>query len=360
MRAILYEPLPNSKRIKVYIPYDLTAIREQIKAMNSSYWHKDQKLWSVINTPDNRRFLESILGNTFRIEKTTMPKQVEKSELSIEQNDELLALHKTLTLKRYSDSTIRSYKNLLGVFLNAFAHKNSSDITTADIEEYLHHLIASHDISTSYQNQLINAIKAYYEHVLGRERTFYNITRPKRAIELPDILSRDEIAAIIKHPTNLKHRAVLTTIYSAGLRISELVNLRVADIHSKEGYIFVKNSKGKKDRHTILAHALLPLLRTYYKEYRPSYWLFEGQTGGKYSVSSIRAIFRKAVAGTNSNPWATVHTLRHSFATHSIENNVNMRHVQIMLGHNSSKTTEIYTKTIAINNKKVSSPLDSF
>jgi site-specific recombinase XerD len=360
MQAILYEPLPKSKRIKVFIPFEFTEIRSQIKSMNGSYWHQQQKLWSVINTPKNRYYLEILLKGHFIIEKTVQSKIVEKTPLNIAQHDEVLALQKTLTLKRYSDSTIRTYKNLLGVFLTAFSHKKITDISNADIEEYIHSLIASHHISASYQNQLINAIKAYYEHVLGRERTFYKITRPKKPTVLPNVLSREEVAAIITYPTNLKHRAILTTIYSAGLRISELINLRVVDIRTSEGYIFVKDSKGKKDRHTILAESLLPLLRAYYKEYRPSYWLFEGQTGGAYSVGSVRAIFRKAVAKTGSNPWATVHTLRHSFATHCIEDNVNMRHVQIMLGHNSSKTTEIYTKTVAINNKKVTSPLDKF
>ena len=161
-----------------------------------------------------------------------------------------------------------------------------------------------------------------------------------------------------QNPQNIKHKAILWTIYSAGLRISELTNLRVVDIHSEEGYIFVKDSKGKKDRKTILSEHLIDLLRKYYKQYKPSYWLFEGQTGGKYSVSSIRAIFRKSVSETNSNPWATVHTLRHSFATHCIENNINLRYLQNMLGHNSPKTTELYTKTIQINNKNIKSPLD--
>ena len=143
------------------------------------------------------------------------------------------------------------------------------------------------------------------------------------------------------------------------MRISELINLRIVDVHSKDGYLYIKDSKGKKDRKTILSEQLLFLLRDYYKKYKPAYWLFEGQTGGQYSTASIRAIFRKAVKDTNSNPWATVHTLRHSFATHCIENNINIRHLQNMLGHSSPKTTEIYTKTIEINNKTIISPLDT-
>ena len=126
----------------------------------------------------------------------------------------------------------------------------------------------------------------------------------------------------------------------------------------KKAIYLSKTAKGKKDRKTILSPYLLTLLRQYYKKHKPSYWLFEGQAGGQYSATSIRSVFRKSVKATHSNPWSTVHTLRHSFATHCIENNIHLRHLQNMLGHNSPKTTEIYTKTIEINNKTIASPLD--
>ena len=263
-----------------------------------------------------------------------------------------------MTLKQYSKSSIAVYKKMFTVFLGKFMNRNLPEVTKEEIEGFVYELIQKSKISESYQNQLINGIKAYYEHVLKLPREYYDIQRPKKAVSIPNVLSKNEVINIIQYPKNIKHRAILQTIYGAGLRISELINLRITDIHSKDGYLFIKDSKGKKDRKTILPKQLLILLRTYYKEYKPSYWLFEGQTGGKYSTTSIRSIFRKAVKETNSNPWATVHTLRHSFATHCIENNVNIRHLQNMLGHNSPKTTEIYTKTIEINNKTITSPLD--
>ena len=171
-------------------------------------------------------------------------------------------------------------------------------------------------------------------------------------------MSYNEVNQLLSAPSNLKHRAILSTCYSSGLRLGELVNLRIEDIHSESNYIFIKGAKGKKDRKSILSKVLLDLLRKYYKVYKPAYWLFEGQDGGQYSRSSIQKIFRKAVRKSNINPWATVHTLRHSFATHMLQQGVNLRYVQSLLGHESSKTTEIYTHVMAINNKEIVSPLD--
>ena len=172
------------------------------------------------------------------------------------------------------------------------------------------------------------------------------------------MFSKEEVMSIIKSTENIKHKAILLTIYSAGLRISEAINLRVIDIHSSEGYIFIKDSKGKRDRKTVLSPILLNVLRQYHKTHKPAYWLFEGQDGGQYSAKSIQQILRRAVEKAGANPWGTVHTLRHSFATHLLQEGMNLRMIQTMLGHSSSKTTEIYTHVLAINNKTAKSPLD--
>lgn len=359
MKPIIYNTRPEAKRIKVYIPYNNTSFREQVKALNSSFWHPHQKLWSVTNTKENLNLLKKIFGKDYILGFSKVPEPIKRRNLSEASLNAIFELEKKLTLKAYGTSTIETYKNMLSVFFSKFMNYDLQQITKEQIEGFVYQLIKENNISESYQNQMINAIKAYYEHVLGLPREFYDIERPKKSIKIPNVLSEDEVFKIIENPTNLKHRAILWTIYSAGLRISELTNLRIADINSKDGYIFIKGAKGKKDRKTILSEHLVTMLRKYYISFKPSYWLFEGQTGGKYSVSSIRSIFRRAVKNTNSNPWATVHTLRHSFATHCIQNGVNMRHIQNMLGHSNPKTTEIYTKTIEINNKKIKSPLDN-
>ena len=358
MVPIIYDCLPNSRRFKVYIPYSFTEVRTQFKRIDSSFWHPNQKLWSVINTSENKELVKFIFNNNYITKPLIVRKKVKMKELNDDAIKALGDFERVLIVKRFSESTIRAYKKNFVVFLSKFMERDLKLVSKEEIEGFVYELIVKHKISESYQNQLINSVKAYYEHVLGLPREYYEITRPKRSVTIPNVLSQQEVLRIIEFPKNIKHRAILWTIYSAGLRISEAINLRIRDIHSDEGYIFVKDSKGKKDRKTVLSPHLIELLREYYKVHKPSYWLFEGQTGGRYSVGSIRSIFRRAVSETQSNPWSTVHTLRHSFATHCIENRVNLRHIQSMLGHNSPKTTEIYTKTIEINNKKITSPLD--
>ena len=358
-KAVIYKPKKNAKRIKVYIPYRNKDLRLRIKQMNTSFWHPNQKLWSVLHTPENLEKLLKMCGGSCIKNPEETYKKLDTVTLDLKGEEALLAMEKTLVLKNYSKTTIASYKKLLSIFLQRFSKEDLEQVSKTQIENYLYELIKTNQISVSFQNQLINAIKSYYEHVLGKPRTYYKIQRPKKHKTLPNVLSEEEVLKIIQYPKNCKHKAILWTIYSAGLRISELTRLRMVDVHSDEGYLFIKDSKGKKDRKTILSPYLLELLRIYYRKYKPSYWLFEGQTGGQYTVSSVRAIFRSAVAKTNSNPWATVHTLRHSFATHCIQNNINLRHVQNMLGHSSPKTTELYTKTIEINHKNVESPLDN-
>ena len=357
-QPIIYKPLTNAKRIKVFIPYKLFEVRKEFKMIDSSFWHPNQKLWSVVNTAENMKKIKRVFGGNYEMKEKVISSSMPILPLNEQGEKAINDLVRNLTLKRYSDSTTNTYKSMLSVFISNFRDTDLKQITKDQIEGFIYQMIQKHNISESVQNQLINAIKAYYEHVLGNPREYYDIERPKPATSLPNVLSEAEVIKIINHPKNIKHKTILWTIYSCGLRISEAVNLRIVDIHSDDGFVFVKDSKGKRDRKTVLSLHLVELLRDYYRKHKPSYWLFEGQTGGKYSVTSIRNIFRKAVDETDSNPWATVHTLRHSFATHSVQNNVNLRHIQAMLGHNSPKTTEIYTKTIEINNKKITSPLD--
>lgn len=357
-KLTIFKPRKNSQRIKIHIPFALKNEREIFKQLNSSFYHPNQKLWSILNTQENIALLKQLFGNKLLWKEETLAPPMPEIHLSTKGFAELEKNHQKLVLKGLSARTIKVYQSNLRSFFSYFENANYSELTKDQIEGYLFMLVNKYKISEQQQNSIINAIKSYYEHTLGKSREYYHITRPKKSQDLPNVLSKEEVRAIINAPQNLKHKAILYTIYSAGLRVGELIRLRVCDVHSHDGYLFIKDSKGKKDRHTILSEKLLHLLREYYKAYRPSYWLFEGQDGGQYSAKSVQNVFRKAVKDAKANPWSTPHTLRHSFATHLLESGVNLRYIQAALGHSSSKTTEIYTKVININNKTLKSPLD--
>ena len=198
-------------------------------------------------------------------------------------------------------------------------------------------------VSISYQNQAINAIKFYYEQVLGGQRKTYFIDRPKKEKTLPVVMSEEEVISVLKVTNNIKHKAILMVIYSAGLRISECVNLKIKDIDSKRMQIRVEQGKGNRDRYTILSVKTLLFLRKYFLEYRPKVYLFEGQKGEQYSTRSIQNLFKNATRKAGIQKKVTVHTLRHSFATHLLGNGTDLRYIKYLLGKASRKTTEIYT-----------------
>jgi len=265
-----------------------------------------------------------------------------------------------LQQKRYSMSTIKIYSSYFSQFQEYFANYDLKKISTDQINSYIVELINNIGISASQQNQRINAIKFYYEKVLGRTKAYYNVERPKKERKLPTVLSKHEVNLLLNITGNLKHKCILTTIYSSGLRRSELINLKVEDIDSTRRLIRITGAKGKKDRHTLLSEKLILLLREYYKAYRPKVWLFEGQKGGKYSTTSVAKIVRSAVIKAGIQKHVTPHCLRHSFATHLLEQGTNLRYIQEILGHEDPKTTQIYTRVATNELSKIRSPLDDF
>lgn len=358
MTILMYMPRKNAGRIKFAIPYEMKEERLAFKQLNGSFYHPTQRLWSLPNTVEHKKQVTNLFGKKLQSVSLNAPPEMPDIVITEQVQQELDRHYQKLKLKHYSDSTIRGYQSNLTQFFNYFKESDLKVLTKEQIEGFVFELVQKYKISEQKQNMMINAIKSYYEHTLGLPREFYTITRPKRSKDLPNTLSETEVIAIINAPENIKHKAILHTIYSAGLRIGEVVRLRIKDVRSDDGFLFIKDSKGKKDRHTVLSPKLLELLRVYYKTHRPSYWLFEGQDGGQYSAKSIQNIYRAAVHKTQSNPWSTPHTLRHSFATHLMQRGVNIRYIQTALGHSSSKTTEVYTRVLSINSKTLKSPLD--
>ena len=263
-----------------------------------------------------------------------------------------------LELRQYSLNTVRTYVGMFEKFINHYRDKELIEIDENEIRAYLQTLI-SVGKSHSYLNQMINSIKFYYEVVMEMPNRFYAIERPIKEHKLPKVISKEEVKLVINNTNNLKHKCIVSLLYSAGLRRSELLNLKLTDIDSKRMVINILGGKGKKDRITILSPLVLVDLRTYYKIWKPKNYLFEGPNLGKYSAQSVVQVVRKAADRAGIKKRVTPHMLRHSFATHLLESGTDLRYIQVLLGHNSSRTTEIYTQ-VAINNIQIiKSPIES-
>ncbi len=262
-----------------------------------------------------------------------------------------------LELRQYAYNTAKSYISAFERFINYHVTAQLKDISENDINDYLQHLV-SINRSDSYINVAINAIKFYYEVVMGMPNRFYSIDRPRRKKRLPSVLDKSEIQAILRSIDNLKHRSMISLIYSAGLRRSELIHLKISDVDSARMQVFIRGGKGNKDRYSLLSKTVLPELRKYYVQYKPKEYLFEGPQGNRYSPSSLRKILDRAIKKAGIKKRVTLHTLRHSFATHLLEDGVDLRYIQTLLGHHSSQTTEIYTHVAKHQLQGIKSPLD--
>jgi integrase/recombinase XerD len=264
-----------------------------------------------------------------------------------------------LTYRRYSPNTIKTYTDALEVFFRFHQTKEPERLSIEDIIEFNTEYILQKNLSASYQNQVINAIKLFYRNRFNRFMDLDNIQRPRREKRLPNVLSKAEVKAIIEAPVNLKHRAMLSLIYACGLRRSELLNLTLKDVLSDRNLLFIRQSKGKKDRVVPISDKTIDMLREYYKAYKPKTWLFEGQfSNTKCSEMSLAKVLKQSVAKAKIHKNVSLHWLRHSYATHLLESGTDLRYIQELLGHSSSRTTEIYTHVSTRNLQQIRSPFD--
>tara|TARA_R110000868_G_C10885846_1_gene763259 strand:+ start:538 stop:1668 length:1131 start_codon:yes stop_codon:yes gene_type:complete len=263
-----------------------------------------------------------------------------------------------LELRKYANNTVKTYVNAFETFINYYNTKDLISINESDVRGYILKLIQE-DKSNAYINLAINSIKFYYESVLGMPNRFYKIERPRKEKKLPKVLSKKDVLSIIANTNNLKHKCIVSLLYSSGIRRNELVNLKISDIDSKRMLIRIEAAKGNKDRYTLLSHSLLKDLREYYQQYKPEKYIVEGLYGNQYSGQSIGKVVLNAAIKAGIKIPVTPHMLRHSFATHLLEAGVDLRQIQVLLGHSSSKTTEIYTHVATTTFKKIKNPLDS-
>ncbi len=282
------------------------------------------------------------------------------SVLSKEAEEKIKIFESWMHSRRYSSNTIDTYADALKTFLRFYAAKPVTEISNDDVIVFNNDYILKKKLSASYQNQVVNAIKLFFRTVENKAIVTEKIHRPKNEKLLPNVLSKEEVKAILSASGNIKHKTMLSLIYSCGLRRSELLNLKLNDIDSKRGLIIIRQAKGKKDRIVPLSAKILDLLREYYKVYMPKQWLFEGQDGiSQYDERSIQNVLKQALLRSKINKPVTLHWLRHSYATHLLENGTDLRYIQELLGHNSSRTTEIYTHVSMRSLQNVVSPFDS-
>jgi len=329
-------------RIAVYFEKNAEWIA-RIKKLEGIRWSSSLKAWHLPDNEENRR--------RFKLD---LP--IVLSEINLQKIEQFKSW---LSSKRYSANTIKTYSDALHTFLKYYHHKPIEQITNEDVIAFNNDYILKNKLSASYQNQVVNGVKLFFKQIQGATINIDLVHRPKREKLLPNVLSKEEIKQILNAPTNIKHKAMLSLIYACGLRRSELLNLKPNDIDSNRGVIIIRQAKGKKDRIAPLSEKILVMLREYYQSFKPSTWLFEGQTiNEKYDERSLASVLKNALAKTKITKPVSLHWLRHSYATHLLENGTDLRFIQEILGHKSSKTTEIYTHVSTKSLQKIKSPFD--
>lgn len=338
--------------IFIRFAYDRVLI-EETKKLTGARWSVSQKAWYVLDTASYREMFG--LGSKPAVSELVL------AGIDPVNQPALTALVSTLQLKAYSPNTIRTYRNEFTQLLQYLNNSTQVDsLSTEQLRAYFLHCVNDLKLSENTLHSRINAVKFYFEQVLGREKLFVEIPRPKKRVILPNVLAISQVERLFSQLENLKHKTMLYLAYSAGLRVSEVVNLKVRDIHSERMVINIKGAKGKKDRTVALSQGILELLRKYYIAYRPQDWLFEGQyPDSPYSTRSLQQIFRRAKTAAGILQDVTFHSLRHSYATHLHEAGTDLKLIQELLGHNDIKTTLRYTHVSNRTLENIKSPFDN-
>lgn len=331
-------------RIAVYFEKNIALI-ERIKKLPGIKWSNSLKVWHLPNNDENRKRFKIV---TFI-----------KSKLCVENEHHLLNFKSWLEAKRYSENTVKTYVEALSVFMIFYKDKRIELIDNKDVIAYHHDYILKNKLSGSYQNQIINALKLFYKKVFNNNLKIDELERPKKANLLPNVLSKNEVKKILNAHSNIKHKMLLSLTYSCGLRRSEVLNLKPQDIDGERNIIIIRQAKGKKDRIVPLSLKILEMLREYYIAFKPITYLFEGAVKGKqYDERSFANVLKQAIAKVGITKPVSLHWLRHSYATHLLEAGTDLRYIQEILGHKSSKTTEIYTHVSTNSLQKIKSPFD--
>lgn len=347
---------------------DLASI---IKSIPGRAWSQTHKSWYVADTPENHALvLKNLNGKALVSSLETQPVQNEEKQsgrgektesikqLSPEKQKVLTGYKSYLEGKRYSESTVKTYSCFVSDFLWHLKSRSLKELNNRDVELFAEQVLIPKKTSISTHRQFISAMKHFKVFYTDCELDELQLTLPKKDKKLPIVLSKEEVLDILQCTKNLKHRAILGLIYSSGLRIGELLNLELRHIDIDRRQLIIKNAKGRKDRNIVLAHSFLPLLANYCNTYRPQFYFVESPQGGKYSAGSIRAFLKRSCQAAKIGKHVTPHTLRHSYATHLLENGIDVRYIQELLGHSRTETTMLYTHVSRKDLLQIESPLD--
>ncbi|MNK58853.1 Tyrosine recombinase XerC [compost metagenome] len=335
-------------RIAVYFENDAQLIA-RFKKLKGAKWSASLKVWHLPNTVEYRtkfKLPEKIIGKQNILKINEVNKKAYQAYID------------TLYLKAYSLATIKTYTSEFAQLLYVIEAKPVNELTIEQLKSYLLYCLRELKLSENQVHNRINAIKFYFEKVLKQAQVAIEIPRPKKPSLLPKVIASEDIAKMINETNNLKHKTILMLAYGMGLRVSEIIDLAISDIDSKRMQVHIRGAKGKKDRYTNLPEAILPILRAYYIAYKPKKYLFEGQFSEKYSIRSAQQVFKQSLLRAKINKEVSIHSLRHSFATHLLEQGTDISYIQKLLGHNNIKTTLIYAQVGKKDLRGVISPLD--
>ncbi|MFC2125145.1 tyrosine-type recombinase/integrase [Bacteroidota bacterium] len=365
MKTIKLEPLQHRGHLRIGIRFNYSQELEMyIKNLPARRWSRTHKCWYIDYSPENIDFIIQSLSGKVNIDSSLFSSKTSsnQSKFSIHLNEaikvKLNQFKIWLEQRRYSPRTVETYTNLMKGFLIYFKEKPIENICLEDIEAFNKYFIIGNNYSIAYQRQMVSSLKLFFQQVEKRSLQIDQLQHPRKEWKLPIVFSKGEIRAILGSIRNIKHKTAIAILYGAGLRISELLNLKLSDIDSDRKVLHIRSGKGRKDRMVSISDMMLIMLREYYRAYRSKEYLFEGLAGEKYSANSCRAVLKRAMAKTGIRKKASLHTLRHSYATHLLESGTDIRFIKELLGHKSMKTTEIYTHVSRNQLLNIKSPLD--
>jgi integrase/recombinase XerD len=360
MKTILTERVihKNEKRIKLIFNFDVE-IMNILDSFEDVAWSSSMNCWHVKYDENYFSDLQQrFKGISKIVDRSSSKRRDLNHDLSMDHNQALHKFNVFMKNRRYSSSTIFNYNKRIKDFLKFYFDKEIDLINNEDVNYYNYEHMIKRKSSYTIQNQFLTALKLFLNTTSESKIDIEKIERAKGTRKLPEVFSKKEIEKIIKATQNLKHKTILHITYGCGLRRSEIGKIRIQDINPERKLILIRNAKGRKDRLVPLSENLADVLRAYYKIYTPQRYLFETKPGISYPAETAYKVFKNALEKSGVKKKVGIHTLRHSYATHLLENGTDLRYIQEILGHKSSKTTEIYTHVSNQNISKINSPAD--